>query len=237
MLRISDLKKSFGGHRVLAGVDLEVAAGESVALLGGNGCGKTTTLSAIVGLAVPDAGEIFVDGVDARSLPKEARRRMSFLPQKSHFPATLTARETLEAVARLRGLNGSRVEEEIDFFELPAGQSVATLSGGQRQRLALAAALLPDVPLFLFDEPSANLDPRSLGLFLGRARALRAEGKALLFTTHVSSDVESLATRVAILNEGRIEAGEVDSVFEWRGLLSPDFRGRREPIRESERVN
>lgn len=228
MLKVRGLEKSFDGRRVLRGIDLSVAAGESVALLGGNGSGKTTTLSAIVGLAIPDAGEILVAGIDARRNAREARRGLSFLPQKSLFPQTLTVRETLEATARLRRLRSSRVEEELALCELDtmAAQSVATLSGGQRQRLALAVALLPDVPLYLFDEPTANLDPRALTLFLERARALRAQGRCLLFTTHVAADVEVLATRVEVLREGTLERNATEAMFaETEGEVRVEVRG------------
>ena len=103
MLKLIGLTKSFNGRQILDGLDLEVAAGESVALLGANGSGKTTTLRCVVGLARPDAGRITIGGVDILRDPIGARRRLSYLPQKSTFPLTLTVRETLAVVARLRG--------------------------------------------------------------------------------------------------------------------------------------
>src|SRR4051812_11774782 len=103
MLTLSGLTKRFGGRVVLDGVDLAIEAGESVAMLGANGSGKTTTLRTIVGLARPDAGSIHVAGIDAMRRPLDARRRMSYLPQRSVFPGTLTVCETLRVIARLRG--------------------------------------------------------------------------------------------------------------------------------------
>lgn len=210
MLEIVGLEKSFEGHRVLSGVDLTVEAGECVAFLGGNGSGKTTTIRSVVGLIVPDRGAIRVDGIDAQRDPKPARRRLSFLPQKSVFPATLSAREALEVIAKLRGIARSRVEEELEACEIAAvaDRSVAVLSGGERQRLALAIAFLPDAGLYLFDEPTANLDPEALSIFFRRAARLRREGKALLFTTHVRTDVDTLATRTVVLSDGRIAKGD-----------------------------
>ena len=207
-LSISGLEKSFGGRRVLAGVDLSVAAGECVALVGGNGSGKTTTLRAIAGLARPDAGRIEICGVDAVADGRNARRRLAYLAQRPAFPATLTVRETLALVARLRALSPSRVDEEIGRCELTAlaDAGVGRLSGGERQRLALACALLPDAELALFDEPSSNLDARATAIFLERAREITAAGRALLFTTHIPADLEQLAGRVVTLSEGR--AGE-----------------------------
>ncbi len=222
MLVITGLTKSFEGRQVLAGLDLTVSAGESVALLGGNGSGKTTTLRSVVGLAIPDGGRIFVDGIDALARPKQARERLSFLPQKSVFPPVLRVCETLLVTARLRGLSETRVADEIERCGLSkiADQSVATISGGERQRVGLAVALLPDVPLYLFDEPSANLDPASLEIFFDRARGLFEEGRSVLFTTHVGADVEALATRVEVLAEGRLQAGKAATPFGGRRDLA-----------------
>lgn len=208
MLEIVGLRKSFAAREILRGIDLSVARGECVALLGGNGSGKTTTLRSVVGLTIPDAGDILVDGIDARRDPKAARRHVAFLPQKSVFPATLTAREALEVVARLRGLSAGRVEEEIARCALDAvaDRSVATLSGGERQRLGLAVAFLPDASVSLFDEPTANLDPQALAIFCRRVSDLRRQGYAILFTTHVLADVEALATRAVLLDGGKISA-------------------------------
>lgn len=206
MLEIVGLEKTFAGREVLRGVDLAVAGGECVALLGGNGSGKTTTLRCVVGLTIPDAGEIRVDGIDATRDPKAARRRLSFLPQKPVFPATLSVREALEVVSRLRGIDESRVDEEIARCALDAvaDRSVETLSGGERQRLGLAVAFLSDADVSLFDEPTANLDPQALSIFFRRVVDLRGRGRAVLFTTHVLADVEALATRAILLDGGRI---------------------------------
>ncbi len=206
MLELRGLKKSYGGREILRGVDLDVHGGEAVALLGGNGSGKTTTLRSIVGLVLPDDGRIVIGGVDARRRPRDARARLSYLSQKSSFSGTLTVRETLAAVARLRGAALGRVEEEIDRCLLPAvaDHAVGTLSGGERQRLGLAAAFLPDVELYLFDEPSANLDAMATEIFMARAAALVEAGRGVLFTSHVAADVERLATRTAELRDGRL---------------------------------
>jgi heme ABC exporter ATP-binding subunit CcmA len=208
ILSISGLEKAYGRRRVLSGVDLEVAAGECVALVGGNGSGKTTTLRAIAGLLRPDAGRIEIAGIDAVSDGARARRNLSYLPQRPAFPGTLTVREALAFVARLRALPASRVDEEIGRCDLAAlhDANVADLSGGERQRLALAAALLPEASLALFDEPSSNLDARATAIFLSRAREITASGRSLLFTTHIPADLEHLAGRVVTLSEGR--AGE-----------------------------
>ena len=207
MLTVAGLTKSFDGRRILDGVSLDVSAGESVALLGANGSGKTTTLRCIVGLVRPDGGRMAIGGIDARRDPVAARRRLSYLPQKPVFPPTLTVRETLGAVAALRRVGRTAIDREVDASGLGpfADREVSRLSGGERQRLAMAIAFLPDVDLYLFDEPSANLDPAASRILLHRARQLRRDGRTLVFTTHVSSDVRQLATRTVVLRDGRIE--------------------------------
>jgi len=214
VLKLTRVVKSFGARRILDRLDLDVAAGESVALLGANGSGKTTALRCIVGLARPDGGRIEIGGVDALRDPIGARRRLSYLPQQSTFPATLTVRETLAAVARLRGLADAAVDREIAMcaLEALADRGVARLSGGERQRLAIAVAFLPAVDVYLLDEPSANLDPTAMETLFQRVARLKIEGRTLLFTTHVQSDVQHLATRVVFLHEGRIESSTARSL-------------------------
>jgi ABC-type multidrug transport system ATPase subunit len=229
MLTLTGVTKSFGNRRVLDALDLEIGAGESVALLGANGSGKTTTLRCVVGLARPDAGRITIGSVDAARDPIAARRRLSYLPQKSVFPATLTVRETLAVVGRLRGTEPGAVDRELESCGLTAlaDRSVGHLSGGERQRLAMAVAFLPSVDLYLFDEASASLDPFAARILFRRARQLKAQGRTLLFTTHVPADVRHLATRVVLLRDGRIES-DAAGAFELRRyerLLERDIWG------------
>jgi Cu-processing system ATP-binding protein len=149
--------------------------------------------------------------------PIQARRRMSYLPQKSVFPLMLTVRETLAVVARLRGLATQAVDRELDACGLAplADRGVGHLSGGERQRLAMAVAFLPPVDVYLFDEPSASLDPVASRMLFQRARQLKRDGHTLLFTTHIPADVRHLATRIVFLRDGRIES-EAAGQFELR---------------------
>lgn len=217
MLTLSGITKSYGRRRVLDALDLTIEPGESVAMLGANGSGKTTTLRTIVGLARADAGSIHVAAIDAARRPLEARRHISYLPQRSAFPATLTVREALTIVARLRGLGRAAVDRELDACGLTpyADEGVGHLSGGEHQRLAMAVAFLPAVDLYLFDEPTASLDPAASRLLFQRARQLTREGRTLLFTTHVPADVRHLATRIVLLRNGRIES-DAAGAFELR---------------------
>jgi ABC-type multidrug transport system ATPase subunit len=241
VLTISGLTKSFGDRRVLDALDLDVAAGESVALLGANGSGKTTTLRCIAGLARPDGGRIAINGIDIARDALGARASMSYLPQKSVFPLTLTVRETLSVVATLRGLGRRAVDREVEACGLAAlaDRGVGQLSGGERQRLAMAVAFLPAVDLYLFDEPSANLDPIASRILFQRARQLKRDGRTLVFTTHIPADVRHLATRVVFLRGGRIDAdaaGEFE-VRRYERMLERDLWGDdHEEVADRDRV-
>ena len=241
MLTLSGVTKSFDGRRVLNGLDLAVHAGESVALLGANGSGKTTTLRCIVGLAHPDAGRIEVAGVDGVRRPLDARRRISYLPQTSAFPSTLTVRDTLAFVARVRGLGRREADREIEACGLTSlgDRNVGQLSGGERQRLAMAAAFLPDVDVYLFDEPSVNLDPLASRLLFQRARQLRRDGRTLLFSTHVPADIRHLASRAVFLRHGRIDAeatGDLE-LRRFERLLERDLWGDDDDIPDRDRAD
>jgi len=205
MIEIRRLDKSYNGRRILDGAELIVDRGESLALVGANGSGKTTTLRCAVGLARPDGGGVRIDGIDVWTRQRDARAKLGYLAQRTDFPSTLTVREILRVVADLRGAPVQSVEREISMCGLSrvAGRTAAVLSGGERQRVAMAALFIPNVSAYLLDEPTLNLDPTGARLLIDRLRALRDEGRTVLFTTHVDGDIEGLATRVAVLREGR----------------------------------
>jgi Cu-processing system ATP-binding protein len=201
-------EKSYGAQRAVAGITLEVHGGETLALLGPNGSGKTTTLKAAAGLIRPTAGDVLL-GVPGRPahLP-EARQVVSFLPQRVSFPDTLTGREVIEFYRALRGTQAGRVDDALRFASLngASNRAVGTYSGGMTQRLGLAVAVLPDSPVLLLDEPTAALDPAGLAAFYAMAERYAREGRTLLFTSHQLGDAERLADRFAILVSGRLTA-------------------------------
>lgn len=221
-LEVRDLTKRFGALVAVSEASLTVEAGEAVALLGPNGSGKTTTLRCVAGLLRPDSGSIrFADGLDLHRDFRAAHRRFAFLPQKASFPPNLTVREVLEFHARLRELEGSRIEgalAEAGFGDRDRDRLVADLSVGMRQRLSVAVASLPDVPLMLLDEPTASLDPQAAVRFREVVNRWRHKGRAVLFSTHVLADVQELADRVVVLVDGRVVISE----------LLPELRARLE---------
>jgi ABC-type multidrug transport system ATPase subunit len=191
---------------ILSDASLTVRRGESVALVGANGSGKTTTLRCVVGLAHSDRGRITIDGIDLSARPREARARLSYLAQRTCFPTTLTVREILSMIAELRHAGPHAVEREISLCGLGrmAGRTVGRLSGGEVQRLAIAALFIPDAAAYLLDEPTMNLDPNGARMLVDRLAEVRRHGAAVLFTTHATAELDEIATGVAILRQGHI---------------------------------
>ena len=208
MISFRGFGKRYGSNAAVESLTLEVRRGEAVALLGPNGSGKTTCLKAVAGLIRPTAGEVTLgDPPRSASLP-EARRILSYLPQRVSFPDTLTGREVVEFYRSLRGVGEGRTAEVLRFASLNGAgdRAVGTYSGGMVQRLGLAVAMLPDAPVLLLDEPTAALDPDGLCAFYGLVERRGAEGKTVLFTSHQLGDAEHLADRFAVLVEGRLVA-------------------------------
>ncbi len=225
MIRFRELSKSFGIHRAVEGLTLEIEAGEAVALLGPNGSGKTTTLKAAAGLISPSAGEVLIGEPGRPPGDPKARAILSYLPQKVSFPEALTGREVVEFYRRLRRVDPARTDEVFRFASLngASGLSVGTYSGGMIQRLGLAVAMLPAAPILLLDEPTAALDPDGLCAFYSVVERRRRDGHTLLFTSHQLGDVERLADRLALLVDGRLAAAltqrELADRLSQRGVL------------------
>jgi sodium transport system ATP-binding protein len=214
-LAVVDVSHTYGdpsGPAALRGVSFQVPAGEVFALLGPNGAGKTTLLRTIAGVIRPSRGHAVVDGIRVDVDPLEARRRLGFLSGDTALYARLSVRETLDYFGALHGLAPGARRDAIARVtgELELGafldQRVATLSSGQRQRANLARAFISDPPVLVLDEPTVGLDVVS-GEFLMQAIArARDRGKAVLFSTHVMSEVEALDARVGLLVRGTLRA-------------------------------
>ncbi|MHB8875487.1 MAG: ABC transporter ATP-binding protein [Myxococcaceae bacterium] len=208
MIRFESFGKSYGTLKAIDSLTLEVRAGEVMVLLGPNGSGKTTSLKAAAGLLRPGSGQVRVGEPGLPSMLAEARRAISFLPQKVAFPEALTGSEVLEFYRRLRGQSEARAQavQRLSALDGAMQRAVGTYSGGMTQRLGLAVAALPEVPVLLLDEPSSALDPDGLCAFYGLVEQRRREGRTVLFSSHQLGDVEQLADRVAVLVAGKLAA-------------------------------
>lgn len=208
MIAFRSFGRRFGTQVAVHALDLEVAPGEVVALLGPNGSGKTTSLKAAAGLTRPTSGQVLLGAPGRPATDPAARRTVSFLPQKASFPDALTGREVLEFYRALRGLAPGRTAEVLRFASLngAGGRAVGTYSGGMAQRLGLAVAMLPEAEALILDEPTAALDPDGLCAFYGLVEQRKRAGRAVLFSSHQLGDAERLADRFAVLVEGRLVA-------------------------------
>ena len=209
-IQVRNLTKKFKNFVAVNDVSFDIERGETFALLGPNGSGKTTTLKCLVGLTLATSGNITVEGFDISRNGREAKRLMSYLPQRLNFSDQLTGREVLEFFCRLRRIPSQRIEETLKspefhfngFFDKPVGE----FSGGMSQRLGLAVACLPDAPVLILDEPTVSLDPNGAIQFREFLASLKRQGKTIVFSSHMLADVERLADRVAIMVGGRLVA-------------------------------
>lgn len=209
-IEVRGLEKSYQDLHVLRGVDLEVARSSIFALLGSNGAGKTTLVKILATLLKADAGSATVDGADVTAQPAEVRESISLTGQFAAVDETLTGRENLVLVARLRHLKGAgRIADELlDRFQLTeaAARRVSTYSGGMRRRLDIAMSLVGNPPVIFLDEPTTGLDPQSRTEVWNSVKELARQGTTVLLTTQYLDEAEQLADRIAILHEGRIIA-------------------------------
>jgi Cu-processing system ATP-binding protein len=208
MIRYSGFSKSFGSLTAVHELDLAVGRGETLAVLGPNGSGKTTTLKAALGLVRPTSGTVRVAGHDATRAGRLARARLGYLPQRLTFPEGCTAREAMALFARIRGADPGeigRLLERVGLAEA-ADRTAETFSGGMRQRLGLAIALLGAPSALILDEPTAALDPSGALMVRDLVEMIRKEGTTVLLSSHDLAEVSVLADRIAIFVGGRVAA-------------------------------
>ena len=214
LLRADNLTKSFGDTRAIDRVSFALDAGETLALIGHSGCGKTTTLKMLNRLIEPDEGAVTLGGVDAFGMPGHAwRRRIGFVMQHAGLFPHMTVAENVLVTPALLGWDDERQQSKLntllDMVGLPAadyaGRYPAELSGGQRQRIGLARALAGEPDIILMDEPFAALDPLTKdGLIEDIGRLKRELGFATVLVTHDFAEALRLADRIAVMSDGRI---------------------------------
>jgi ABC-2 type transport system ATP-binding protein len=204
------LTKRYGDNLAVDDVDFAVAAGEIVGILGPNGSGKTTTILMLLGLTEPTSGRAMVAGFDPLRDPLEVKRRVGYLPDQIGFYENMSARENLAYTARLAGLARREIDQRFDEAVERVGLGevgharVTTYSQGMRQRLGLAEILMKRPSVAVLDEPTTALDPHSTQEFLAMIRGLKADGTAVLLSSHHLDQVQSVCDRVALFNRGKL---------------------------------
>ncbi len=212
LLKITDLRKRYGQTTALDGVSFEVHAGELFGLLGPNGAGKTTLLSIVSCLLEPTSGEARILGHKASTRDRQLRREIGIVPQELAIYGELNARENLRFFGSLYGIRGQQLEHRVNHVLEAIGLAdrahdrVERFSGGMKRRLNLGAAIVHEPKLLLLDEPTTGVDPQSRNHIFEEVRRLAGLGVGIVYTSHYIEEVQSLCSRVGIIDHGNLIA-------------------------------
>ncbi|KAA0684873.1 ABC transporter ATP-binding protein [Azospirillum brasilense] len=227
-IRVEGVSKRYGDAFAVREVDLDLAAGECVAMVGHNGAGKSSLIKLMLGLTTPTAGSVRVLGGDpASASASHIRRQVGFLPESVAFHPSMTGRETLDFYARLKRVprdDNDALFDRVGLEPAAVKRRVGTYSKGMRQRLALAQALLGGPRVLFLDEPTTGLDPALRQSFYEIVRDLRDAGTTVLLCSHALTELEGQADRVVVMNRGRKVAD--GSLATLRGLAQLPVRIR-----------
>ena len=212
MIELKDLHKAFGEVKAVDGVSFTARDGEITGLLGPNGAGKTTTLRMLYTLMKPDRGQVLVDGIDAAVDPIAVRRKLGVLPDARGLYKRLTSRENVEYFGHLQGMDEETIRrrcvtlfEALDMDEI-AERRTEGFSQGQRVKTAIARALIHDPKNCILDEPTNGLDVMATRAMRDFLRHLKAEGRCVLFSSHIMQEVGALCDRIVVIAHGRVVA-------------------------------
>lgn len=223
VLKISGLTKRFGSKTAVDNISFEVQPGQVFGLLGPNGSGKTTTLSMVLTLLEPTSGKIELFG--SEKLVEQLSRTGVLLESASYYPE-LSAVKNLQISCKIKNTDTSRIDEVLQLVNLSTDKNrkVRGYSLGMKQRLAIAAALLKDTDLLIFDEPTNGLDPIGIAEIRDILKGIAAKGKTILIASHLLNEMEKICTHIAILKNGKIlDAGEMKTLMSGYPTLEDYF--------------
>jgi ABC-2 type transport system ATP-binding protein len=217
VIHTEQLTKSYGPHRGITELDLDVEEGEIFGFLGPNGAGKTTTMRVLLDLIRPTSGRAEVFGIETTADPVAIHRRLGYLPGEFDLYDRLTGADTIAYFANLRGgVDAGYVAELIERFDLDPSRRFKEYSKGNKQKVGLVVALQHRPDLLILDEPTSGLDPLVQRTFFDIVREARAEGRTMFLSSHIIEEVDRTCDRVAIIREGRLV--QVDSIEAIRRL-------------------
>ena len=220
-ISVQGISKNFKGRRkgepdnqVLKDVSFEVNAGEVLGYIGPNGAGKSATIRILLGIIRATQGKVQIFGKDVWQDSIEIHKKIAYVPRDVYLWPNLSGGETIDLFLKLHGAsNQEKRDQLIKKFDLNPKKKVRSYSKGNRQKIALIAALATEAELYIFDEPTSGLDPLMEAVFQEEVKALKAAGKAIILSSHILSEVEKLADRVAVIRKGEIvETGTLDDL-------------------------
>lgn len=214
LVEVKGLQKNFGQFQALKDVFFEVNAGEVLGYIGPNGAGKSTTIRILLGIIRTTQGKVQIFGKDVWQDSIEIHKKIAYVPGDVYLWPNLSGGETIDLFLKLHGaINQEKRDQLIKKFDLNPKKKVRSYSKGNRQKIALIAALATEAELYIFDEPTSGLDPLMEVVFQEEVKGLKAAGKAIILSSHILSEVEKLADRVAVIRKGEIvETGTLDDL-------------------------
>jgi Cu-processing system ATP-binding protein len=205
MIRIENISKNFTKQMVLSNVNLEFQTNECIALIGPNGCGKTTLIKSILGMVLPQKGNIFFEGVDIRKNDLY-RKKIGYMPQIGRYPENMTVGQLIDMI---KGIRNSREQIDLELYEqynipqlLP--KKMRTLSGGTTQKISAFIAFMFQPKVLILDEPTAGLDPIAAEILKQKINHVKQEGRLVLITSHLLSELEDMVSQIVFMQEGKV---------------------------------
>jgi ABC-2 type transport system ATP-binding protein len=225
MIKTNNLTKDFGKFRALDNISLNISDGEVFGYIGPNGAGKTTTIRVLLGILQATSGSVSLFGMDAWKDAVEIHKKIAYVPGDVNLWANLTGGEVIDLFVSLRGkYDKKRRDELLEIFDLDPSKKCRTYSKGNRQKVALVAAFSSDADLYILDEPTSGLDPLMGEMFVEQVLKLKNNGKSVLLSSHILSEIERLCDRVGVIMKGKIvQTGTLDELKQGVGTMEELF--------------
>jgi Cu-processing system ATP-binding protein len=205
MIQASNIVKDFGKLRVLNQVNLTCSKGECIALIGPNGCGKTTLIKSILGMVIPTSGEITFEGKSIKN-DFNYRKHIGYMPQIGRYPDNMKVGQIIDMIKNIRNSSSNLDEDLLKLFKLETifNKRMRTLSGGTTQKVSATLAFLFNPDVLILDEPTAGLDPLAAELLKEKIISERNKGKLILITSHLLSELDDLISQIVFMQEGQV---------------------------------
>lgn len=219
MIEIKDISKNFGKLWALKNVNLTCDRGQCIALIGPNGCGKTTLIKSILGMVVPTSGNIIFDGKNIKG-DHLYRNKIGYMPQIGRYPENMTIGHIIKMIRQIRNSDKAFDEDLLQAFDLPSlyEKRMRTLSGGTTQKVSATLAFLFDPDVLILDEPTAGLDPLASEILKEKITKEKEKGKLILITSHLLSELDDLVTEIIFMQEGNLLFHKtIDELMEHTG--------------------